>query len=208
MRWMFLVLVSMLACTTLRAQSQEIKVTDEDRFTIANTQGIRAEVVPIPAGVMVGGAGQGGQAGAGSEVAGVVRALPEDGEGFAMTLVFSAKGELGTMERLEQAVAEDSAPYVGMSVEKKAQFKTLKYAGRAGVYAVFTDARLVEEKTPRPNDYRYAVVGIVRLSEASVLRFNLLVNDLGSQDYFGPLHYALSFIKAPDEASMRPATRP
>ena len=126
-----------------------------------------------------------------------------------MTLVFlAAKGDLGTMEKMEQAVAEESAPYVEESVEKKVQFKSLKYAGRAGVYAVFTDSRLVEEKTPRPNDYRYAVVGMVRLSEGAAFRFSLLVNDLRSQDYFGPLHYALSFVKAADEASTRPATRP
>ena len=82
MRWMFLVLVSVLACTSLWAEPQEIKVSEEDRFTVRDTEGIRAEVVPVPAGGIVGGAGQAGQGKRGARSQGRCRSCRKTGMGL------------------------------------------------------------------------------------------------------------------------------
>lgn len=124
-----------------------------------------------------------------------------------MRMLLVADPEIGgkyvTADEMRGYVEKASADYIDVSAEQAVRCKTLKYNGRTGYYATFLDKRLEGVARPEPNDYRYAAVGIVRLSDSSVLQFYLFTNDLASRDFFGPLEYALNLVKSP--ATTRPA---
>ncbi len=152
--------------------------TPADTFTITNIPEMRANV---------------------SVEKGLVLVLPAAGQKFVMYLKFSADavegGQLVSEKQMQDAIAKLSEAFLAESEEGKPRFKSIKYSGRGGWYALFTDKRLAGVQQPRADDYRYAVVGLLRLSEGSMLQFTLMVNDLASPDFYGPLNYAMKFAK-------------
>lgn len=183
----------------LPAEGRDIRVGGADTFHLASTAQMLARVE-------VGRVGEAGDGGETQEEGKVVVLSPRAGQAYSMRIVFVADPEIGgkfvTADEMRQYVEKAAADYTDVAVERAVRSKAIKYNGRPGCYATFTDKRLVEVAQPQPNDFRYVAVGIVRLSEASVLQFQLFTNDLASRDFFDPLEYALRLVKP--AASTRP----
>lgn len=163
---------------------REIRVGESDVFRLASTEKMLVRVEM----------GQEGREGAPPVVV-----TPRVGQAWTMRMQFVHDPEIGgrfvTAEEMRRQVESNTADYTDVATEKEAKCRTLKYGGRQGCYAVMTDRRLVDVAQPPPNDFRHVAVGIVRVSEESVLEFQIFTNDLASRDFFGPMEYAMGFVK-------------
>ncbi len=171
------------------AAGRDVRVGETETFHLASTAQMLAQME------------------VGEDTSMAVVLSPRAGQAYSMRLVFVADPEIGgkfvTADEMRGYVEKAAVDYTDVAVEPAVRSKTIKYNGRPGCYATFTDKRLVEVTQPRANDFRYVAVGIVRLSEGSVLQFKLFTNDLASRDFFDPLEYALRLVKP--AASTRPA---
>lgn len=165
---------------------RDVVMSDQDTFEIRPTEHTQARVTDLVPAV--------------SADVTVWPARPTDGRmGFVMYLKFvrdsQQDGQFATVQSMQDAIPGIAKEFVGDAVEGKVLTKPLKYAGRQGCYATFTDKRLVDVAQVKATEFRFAAAGMIRLSPDTVLQFRLLVSDLGSPDFFKPLEYALSFCK-------------
>lgn len=191
MRWTALIWC-LIACASVMAQEElaarEIRVGERDVFRVASTP---ERVVQVEPG-------------------GLVAAVAPRGEPrYVMRLQFVPDPEIGgklvTLEEMKRQVESDAADFTDVAVEKEIKCRSVKYGGRTGCYATLTDGRLVDVANPPVNDFKHVAVGVIRLSEETVLQFRILTNDLASRDFFGPLEYAMSLVKPVAGATTRNA---
>lgn len=121
-------------------------------------------------------------------------------DAFSLSLEFFCDtkdlAKFNTPEKMKKFFNGVAAQYFNQSVEKERKIRVLTRpftpAGRYGYAARFTDKKY-ENAAPPAKEWKYATVGIFRLSKDSALLFSLYTNTLDDAEYVKLLDYIAAF---------------
>jgi hypothetical protein len=177
-----LVLAALIAvCPLCRAERAELRMSLRDRFVVDDTADWK---VVVNRQLMLRFA--------------EVTVSPKDKDTFDLTLTFRCDtpdlARFDSPAKMKQAVEASVAKYRDGIVEKKPDLEELHNRGWYGFKTKVTDASLVGKK-PGAGEYRYMILGMIRLSDDSALGFRLVTNDPASEETTKLLDYINGFAK-------------
>lgn len=97
--------------------------------------------------------------------------------------------------KIASSVLKTTLHYMPYVVEKEIDLKEANWNGQYGFYTILTDAKLINETTLPKGQFKYVTLGMVRLSEDSVLGFSVFTNKVLDQSHSDLLTYIKGFIK-------------
>ncbi|MET0262750.1 MAG: hypothetical protein ABW223_07615 [Rariglobus sp.] len=93
-----------------------------------------------------------------------------------ITLVTQAAAKPVDPKKIDADFIQTCRPFVAASVEKKADLRRYQLKQGYGVYAIFTDAALVEQPA-KPNDYKVMAPGLIQLTDSIQALATLFADD-------------------------------